>query len=176
MGTSSKRAKDRCHKYFKVNVPIYEFLHKMTNQTDGISFTCFGFQMALRKDKDETFTIHAAEFRKYSVWSYSLAWANCTLNMLLGAITIFYNVKILARATEHCAVESCCGRCDGRVCCFSVIGVFPWSCVVGRNAFMSACCSNAIHKLAGLFKRSIFSRCCYSYNREVHFGDVLYEM
>lgn len=101
MGTSSKRAKDRCHKYFKVNVPIYEFLHKMTNETDGISFTCFGFQMALRKDKDETFTIHAAEFRKYSVWSYSLAWANCTLNMLLGAITIFYNVKILARATGH---------------------------------------------------------------------------
>ena len=73
----------------------------MTNETDGISSTCFGFQMALRKDKDETLTIRSAEFRKYSVWSYSLAWANCALNVLLGAITIFYNVKILARANEH---------------------------------------------------------------------------
>lgn len=73
----------------------------MINETDDISSTCFGFQMALRKDKDETLTVRSAEFRKYSVWSYSLAWANCALNVLLGAITIFYNVKILAKVTGH---------------------------------------------------------------------------
>lgn len=79
----------------------------MTNETDGISSTCFGFQMALHKDKDETLFIRFAEFRKYSVWSYSLAWANCALNMLLGAIAIFYNVKILVRVTGHCRKLGC---------------------------------------------------------------------
>ena len=101
MGASKKRAKDHSNNYFKVNVSRYEYLRKMTNETDGISSTCFGFQMALRKDKDETLTSRSAEFRKYSGWSYSLAWANCPLNLILGAITIFYNIKILVRATGH---------------------------------------------------------------------------
>lgn len=73
----------------------------MGNETDA-GLTCFGSQVILGLEKEETLTVRPDESHKYSILSYSLAWVNCGLNVLLGAITIFYNAKILSKATGHC--------------------------------------------------------------------------
>lgn len=74
----------------------------MGNETDTTGSACFGSQVVLGMDKDEALTARRpAEFHKYSILSYSLAWVNCGLNVFLGAITVFYNAKILAKVIGH---------------------------------------------------------------------------
>lgn len=74
----------------------------MSNETDATGYDCFGSQVVLEMDKDETSTVQRpAEFHKNSILSYSLAWVNCAFNVFLGAITIFYNAQILTKATGH---------------------------------------------------------------------------
>lgn len=73
----------------------------MGNETNDIISTCFGFQMAVRMDQDGKLTPRYIEFHKYGRLSYSFAWMNCGFSVLLGAITIFYNIRILANGVDR---------------------------------------------------------------------------
>lgn len=67
-----------------------QFTLNMANETKIISVTCLGFEMKNR---------HVLGF--HGILSYTLAWANCGLNILLAGIAVFYNIKILVDFRKH---------------------------------------------------------------------------
>lgn len=52
--------------------------------------------MAVSIHRDGKLTATLVEFHKHRTLNFSLAWLNCAFHVLLSAVTIFWNAKILA--------------------------------------------------------------------------------
>lgn len=72
----------------------------MVNETMQRISSCFGIEMAVSIHRDAKLTAAHVAFRKQKT-SFPLIWLNCTFHILLSAVTIFYNVKILTNGIKR---------------------------------------------------------------------------